>query len=83
VSRLVLKLPPAAAWATRTQTLSVVGSVDGASYATLKPSAGYTFDPSSGNTVAITFGATSQRLVMLTFTANTGWPAGQVSEFEV
>jgi hypothetical protein len=45
--------------------------------------AGYTFDPATGNTVTVTFGASSQRYVRLTFTANTGWPAGQLSEFEV
>lgn len=50
---------------------------------TLAGSAGYRFDPASGNTVTITFAATRVRYVRLTFTANTGWPAGQVSEFEV
>jgi hypothetical protein len=83
VSRVVLKLPPATAWATRTQTLSVLGSTDGASYSTVVGSAGYTFNPSSGNTVTITFPATSRRYLRLTFTGNTGWPAGQLSEFEV
>ncbi|MEV4753709.1 discoidin domain-containing protein [Micromonospora sp. NPDC049559] len=83
VSRIVLKLPPAAAWQTRTQTLSVLGSTDGSSYATVRASAGYVFDPSSGNTATVTFPATSQRYLRLTFTGNTGWPAGQLSEFEV
>ncbi|MGA5304781.1 discoidin domain-containing protein [Nucisporomicrobium flavum] len=83
VSRVVLKLPPAAAWATRTQTLSVLGSTDGSSYGTVKASAGYTFNPSSGNTASVTFAATTQRYLRLTFTGNTGWPAGQLSEFEV
>jgi hypothetical protein len=46
-------------------------------------SAGYTFDPATGNTVTITFQGTSQRYLRLTFTANTGWPAGQLSELEV
>ena len=40
VSRVVLKLPPAAAWQTRTQTLSVLGSTDGSSYSTIVGSAG-------------------------------------------
>jgi len=31
----------------------------------------------------LTFAATSQRFVRLTFSGNTGWPAGQASEFEV
>ncbi|GAA2541355.1 glycosyl hydrolase family 28-related protein [Winogradskya consettensis] len=83
VSRIVLKLPPATAWATRTQTLSVLGSTDGSSYSTVKASAGYTFNPATGNTATVSFTATNQRYLRLTFTGNTGWPAGQVSEFEV
>ncbi|MEV1107874.1 galactose-binding domain-containing protein [Micromonospora sp. NPDC049751] len=83
VSRVVLKLPPSSAWQTRTQNLAVLGSTDGSSFNTLKTSAGYTFNPSSGNTVTVTFTATSQRYLRLTVTGNTGWPAGQLSEFEV
>ncbi|MDH6464037.1 hypothetical protein M2302_004234 [Micromonospora sp. A200] len=83
VDRLVLKLPPAAAWQTRTQTLSVQGSTNGSTFTTLKPSAGYTFDPATGNTVTVPLTATGSRYVRLTFTGNTGWPAGQLSEFEV
>ena len=81
--RIVLRLPPAAAWATRTQTLSVLGSTSNTTYATLVGSTAYSFNPATGNTVTITFAATSQRYLRLTFTGNTGWPAGQVSEFEV
>ncbi|WIY06852.1 glycosyl hydrolase family 28-related protein [Amycolatopsis mongoliensis] len=73
VSRLVLKLPPSSAWGTRTQTISVDG---------VKAAAGYTFDPATGNTATITFPATSARTLQLTFTGNTGWPAGQLSELE-
>ena len=47
------------------------------------PTANYTFNPSTGNTVTITLPASSYRYVRLNFTANTGWPAGQVSEFQV
>ncbi|MEV6493619.1 discoidin domain-containing protein, partial [Actinoplanes sp. NPDC051633] len=83
VNQTVLKLPPAAAWQTRTQTLTVQGSTNGSSFSTLKASAGYTFNPSSGNTVTIDFTAASVRFVRLTFTGNTGWPAGQISELEV
>ncbi|MET7667399.1 galactose-binding domain-containing protein [Micromonospora luteifusca] len=83
VSRVVLKLPPSSAWQTRTQTLSVLGSTNGSTFATLKASAGYTFNPASGNTATVTFTATSQRYLRLTITGNTGWPAGQLSEFEV
>ncbi|MBM2622888.1 discoidin domain-containing protein [Actinoplanes sp. LDG1-06] len=82
VARLVLKLPPATAWATRTQTLSVLGSTDGSSFASLKASAGYVFNPASANTATVTFPASTARYVRLTLTGNTGWPAGQLSEFE-
>ncbi|MGI5212354.1 discoidin domain-containing protein [Plantactinospora sp. CA-290183] len=83
VSRVVLKLPPAAAWATRSQTLSVLGSTDGGSFSTVRSSSAYTFNPAAGNTATVTFPATSQRYLRLSFTANTGWPAAQLSEFEV
>ncbi|MEV7391358.1 discoidin domain-containing protein [Streptomyces sp. NPDC091215] len=84
VKRIVLDLPPAAAWATRTQTISVQGSTDGSAFAQLLASAGYTFDPATGNTATLTLPATvTTRYVRLTFTANNGWPAGQVSEFQV
>ncbi|MCW2905471.1 MAG: coagulation factor 5/8 type domain protein [Actinomycetia bacterium] len=82
-SRIVLDLPPSSSWSTRTQTLSVQGSTDGSSFSTIVGSAGYTFNPSTGNTVTITFPSTSARYVRLNVTANTGWPAGQLSEFQV
>ncbi|HVV20912.1 MAG TPA: discoidin domain-containing protein [Pseudonocardiaceae bacterium] len=81
--RIVLNLPPSSSWGTRTQTLSVLGSTDGSTFATIVGSAGHTFDPASGNTATITFGSTTVRYVRLDFTANTGWPAGQCSELQV
>jgi hypothetical protein len=83
VSRIVVTLPPSTSWATRTQTFSVLGSNDGTTFTTVVASAGYTFNPATGNTVTITFPATSQRYLRLNFTANTGWPAGQASELQV
>ncbi|GAA4188273.1 hypothetical protein GCM10022252_23210 [Streptosporangium oxazolinicum] len=83
VGRVVLKLPPAAAWATRTQAVTVLGSTDGTTFTNVVGSATYTFNPATGNTATITFPATSRRHLRLTFTANSGWPAGQLSEFEV
>ncbi|HEY3479719.1 MAG TPA: discoidin domain-containing protein, partial [Streptomyces sp.] len=70
VRKLVLKLPPS--WGTRTQTISVDGG----------DPAAYVFDPANGNTVTIPVPAVSRQTVRLTFTGNTGWPAGQVSEVE-
>ena len=84
VKRLVLKLPPSSAWGARTQTIQVLGSTNNSTYSQLAGAAGRTFDPGSGNTATITLpAAVSTRYVRLTFTGNTGWPAGQLSEYEV
>ncbi|WP_229812639.1 discoidin domain-containing protein [Lentzea flava] len=80
--RVVLKLPTAN-WGTRTQTLAVQGSTDGTTFSDLVPGKGYEFNPASANTVTIDFTAAITRYVRLRITANTGWPAGQLSEFEV
>ncbi|MFD0659523.1 CARDB domain-containing protein [Thermocatellispora tengchongensis] len=77
VSKLVLKLP--SGWPVRTQTLSVQGSTNGSTFSTIAASATHTFDPAA----TITFGTTTTRYVRLQITANSGWPAGQLSEFEV
>jgi hypothetical protein len=83
VAKITLTLPPSSSWSARTQTLSVLGSSDGTNFTTIVASAGYRFDPATGNTVTITFRSTSVRYLRLNFTANTGWPAGQLSEFQV
>ncbi|WP_405149853.1 discoidin domain-containing protein [Sphaerisporangium sp. NBC_01403] len=83
VSKIVLTLPPPATWGTRTQTLTVLGGTSGPPYGTLVGSRGYTFNPATGNTVTITFPATPLRQIQLKFTGNTGWPAAQISEFQV
>jgi len=80
-SRVVLALP--ASWGARSETLSVQGSTDGANFTTVVPSASYSFAPGNNNTVTITFAATSRRYLRLNVTANSGWPAGQISEFQV
>jgi hypothetical protein len=83
IGRIVMDLPPSTAWGTRTQTITIQGSTDGTNYVTLVGSANYTFNPSTGNTATVTFTDTSVRYVKLTFTANTGWPAGQLSELQI
>jgi hypothetical protein len=84
IGSITLDLPPSSAWSTRTETLSVLGSTDGTNFTTLVPSAGYTFNPSTGNTVTISLpSGTSARYVKLNFTGNTGWSAAQLSEFEI
>ncbi len=81
IDQVVLKLPTG--WGARTETLSLQGSTDGSSFSTILASAGYPFDPASGNTVTINFTATNTRYVRANITANTGWPAAQLAEFEV
>ncbi|MDN3356686.1 choice-of-anchor D domain-containing protein [Actinomadura sp. DC4] len=82
VGKVTLKLPPSSSWGTRTQTLSVQTSTNGTSFSTVVPSATYTFT-SPANVVNIATPATNARYVRVNVTANSGWPAGQVSEFEV
>jgi hypothetical protein len=84
IGKVTLRLPPSAAWGARTETLSLLGSTDGSNFSTIVGSAGYTFDPNANNnTVTITFSATTARYVRANITANTGWPAGQLSDFEI
>ncbi len=84
IGKVVLRLPPSTAWGTRTQTLSVLGSTDGSNFSTIVGSAGYSFDPNANNnTVTITFAAHTARYVRVNITANTGWSAGQLSDFAV
>ncbi|MFB8244180.1 discoidin domain-containing protein [Streptomyces sp. NPDC055952] len=83
VRRLVLKLPPQAAWQARTQTLSVLGSTDGSAWTTVAAAKDHRFDPATGNTVTLALPAgTNLRHLRLQVTANTGWPAAQFSEVE-
>jgi hypothetical protein len=79
VGKVVLRLPPSTAWATRTQTVTVT---DGATGAVLRPAVTVTFDPATGNTAILPFPAVSVRYLRVTVTGNTGWPAGQLSEVE-
>jgi hypothetical protein len=79
VGRVTLRLPPSTAWTTRTQTVTVT---DGATGATLRGSITVTFDPASGNTAILSFPTANVRYLRLVFTANSGWPAGQLSELE-
>ncbi|MBR7836782.1 discoidin domain-containing protein [Actinospica durhamensis] len=81
---VTLELPPATSWTTRSQTLSVLGSTNGSSFTTLVPSASYTFDPSTANTVSFNLpSGTNDRYLQLSFTANSGWTSAQLAEFEI
>ncbi|MEV8376912.1 discoidin domain-containing protein [Kribbella sp. NPDC056861] len=80
-NQVVLKLPTDG-WGARNQTLAVQGSSDGQNFNDLSASASRAFNPPS-NTVTIDYGAATVRYLRIRITANTGWPAGQVSELEV
>jgi hypothetical protein len=81
---ITLDLPPSTSWSTRTETLSVLGSTSGTTFSQIVAPAGYTFNPSTGNTVTISLpSGTSTQYVELSFTANTGWDAAQLSEFQI
>lgn len=82
IDQLVLKLP--ASWETRTQTLAVQGSTNGTSFTDIAGPSAYEFNPSvAGNSVTINFTSANTRYVRLLFSANTAWPAGQLSELEI
>jgi hypothetical protein len=83
IGRIVMDLPPLPVWWARTQTLSISGSTNGMAYTTIVGSRGYTFNPATGNTASVSFPPVTARFVKLTFTANTGWPAGQLSELMI
>jgi hypothetical protein len=83
VNRVILKLPPLTSWAARNEPFSVLTSTDNASFTSRATSAGV-FDPAvANNTVTVDFTAVTARYVRVHITANSGWPAAQVSEFEV
>jgi len=79
VTDVTLKLP--SGWGARDETLSVQGSTNGSTFSTLKSSATYSI--SGSGAVAIDVTDTSARYVRVNVTANTGWPAAQLSEVEV
>jgi len=79
VTDITLKIP--GGWGARNETVTLQGSTDGSSFTTLKASASYAF--TGGNTVAVDVTDTSARYVRAAVSANTGWPAGQISEFQV
>ncbi|MGW1986752.1 discoidin domain-containing protein [Streptomyces collinus] len=83
LSQVVVRLSPDAAWSTRTQNIQVLGrDQDATAFTSLAAAKGYTFDPSTGNTVTIPVSGSAAD-VQLRFTANSGAPGGQVAEFQV
>ena len=70
-------------WGTRTQTLSVQGSANGSTFTDLGATQIHLRPGDAGNTVTINFTAATPATCGSHVTANSGWPAGQLSELEV
>ncbi|WP_328936611.1 discoidin domain-containing protein [Streptomyces tauricus] len=81
VNQVVLRLPDG--WGARSQTLKIQGSANGTDFTDLTASKAYAFAPGDGNSVTISFDATTTRYVRVLVTANTAQPAAQLSELEV
>ncbi|MEV6171376.1 discoidin domain-containing protein [Streptomyces sp. NPDC051954] len=81
VDRVVLRLP--ANWGARTQTLKLQGSTNGTDFSDITASKGYDFNAANEQSQNVTFNATTTRYVRVLISANTGQPAGQLSELEV
>ncbi|BCL25448.1 discoidin domain-containing protein [Streptomyces aurantiacus] len=81
VDRVVLRLPDG--WGARSQTLKIQGSANGTDFSDLTAAKAYAFAPGDGNSVTISFDATTTRYVRVLVTANTAQPAAQLSELEV
>jgi CARDB/Carbohydrate binding module (family 6)/F5/8 type C domain len=83
ITSVVVKLNPDPVWATRTQTIQVLGhTLGGTTFTNLVGAATYTFNPSTGSSVTIPVTATVSD-VELTVTSNSGAPGAQVAELQV
>ncbi|WP_449657787.1 discoidin domain-containing protein [Streptomyces melanogenes] len=81
IDRVVLRLPDG--WGARTQTLKIQGSANGTDFTDLTAAKAYEFSAATGQSAALAFDAVTTRYVRVLVTANTGQPAGQLSELEV
>ncbi|WP_327328980.1 discoidin domain-containing protein [Streptomyces sp. NBC_01208] len=84
IEAVVVKLSPDQAWATRTQSIQVLGRAQGATaFTSLKDRADHVFSPSgNGNTVTLPVGGRYAD-VRLSFSSNSGAPGAQVAEIQV
>ncbi|WP_428933769.1 discoidin domain-containing protein [Streptomyces sp. ACT015] len=81
INQVALRLP--AGWPSRSQTLKVQGSTDNANFTDLTAAKAYTFDSGNDQSATLSLDTVTTRYVRILFTANSAWPAGQVSELEV
>ena len=84
VKYINLHVPPTLLWEKRTQTIEILGSLDGVTYETVKAAVEYTFDPVAGNMVSIVLDkAYAMRYIKLVYTSNSSGYGAQISELYV
>ena len=83
ISAVRVCLNPENVWGARTQTFSVLTSMDGITYTELIPSASYDFMPVTGNEAVLKFDTINCQYIQLQFTGNTGSKGAQVAELEI
>lgn len=83
ITSVVIKLNPKPIWEERTQTIEVLGSMDGATFTTFVAPVKYTFDPDTNQNIVTISVAANARYLRLSFTTNSEADAGQVAELEV
>ena len=84
VKYINLHVPPTLLWEKRTQTIEILGSIDGVTYETVKEATEYTFDPVTGNMVSIVLDkACAMRYIKLVYTSNSSGYGAQISELYV
>ncbi|MET7424545.1 discoidin domain-containing protein [Dactylosporangium sp. NPDC005555] len=82
VRRIVLRLPPSSAWPARTQTVTVLGSLDGTGFSTIA-GASCRFDTANGQRATLGVASGQHRYVRILISSNSIQPAGQLSSLEI
>lgn len=84
VRHIAIHLPPLLSWNQRTQTIEILGSMDGKTYTTALPAAQYKFDAKTGNYLTLSLAeAVPMRFIKLVFTSNSSGYGAQISELYV
>ncbi|GAB3827295.1 discoidin domain-containing protein [Dactylosporangium cerinum] len=82
VRRIVLRLPPSSDWPARTQTVTVLGSLDGSTFSTIAGGS-CRFDAGNGQRATLGVSSGEHRYVRILISSNSIQPAGQLSSVEV
>lgn len=83
VNKVTLYLNPDYIWSARTQKVEVLTSLDGTNYTSVKAEDTYSFDPTTGNKVAIEFADRDAVYIRLKMSDNTGSNGPQLAQLVV